>query len=106
MIFVDEIAEMIAEVLAEMIIENSLKYWIISSWSSFSSTFSYSQMYWWRRLLFLNWEKRSAQRFFEFFRFLSKWLIDQQRNLSHTKHFLRRRFWNLSLDLSSRDSSR
>jgi hypothetical protein len=26
MIFVDEIAEMIAEVLAEMIIENSLKY--------------------------------------------------------------------------------
>ncbi len=52
--FVDEIAEMIAEMLAKMIIENSSKYWIISSWSSFSSMFSYSKMYWWRRLLFLN----------------------------------------------------
>jgi hypothetical protein len=106
--FVDKIAEMIAEVLAEELIENSSKYWIISSWSSISSSsvLSYSQIYWWRRLLFLNWEKRSAKRFFEFFRYLSEWLIDQQSNLSQTKHFLDRRLdWNLSFDLS-RNSSR
>ncbi len=108
LMFVDEIAEMIAKVLAKvMLIENSLKYWIISSWSSFSSfsVFLYSQIYWWRRLLFLNCEKRFAKRFFESSRFFSEWLIDQQLNLSHTKHFLRRRFWNLSFDLS-RNSSR
>jgi hypothetical protein len=102
MIFVDETAEMIAEMIAEMMfIENSLKYWIISSWSSFSSVLSYSQMYWWRRLLSLNWRKRFENRFFESSRFFSEWLIDQQSNLSHTKHFLKQRFWNLLFDLSS-----
>jgi hypothetical protein len=104
MIFVDEIERVIAETIADaemMFIENSSKYWIISSWSSFSSVLSYSSMYWVIRLLFLNCEKRSEKRFFEFFRFLSEWLIDQQSNLSHTKHFLDRRLdWNLSFDLS------
>jgi hypothetical protein len=102
--FVDEIAEMIAE----MFIENFSKYWIISSWSSFSSVLSNSQIYWFRRLLSLNCEKRSEKRFFEFSRFLFEWLIDQQSNLSQTKHFLDRRLdWNLSFDLSlSRNSSR
>jgi hypothetical protein len=102
LVFVDKIAEM----MVKMLIENFSKYWIISSWSSFSSVLSYSQIYWWRRLLSLNWEKRSKKRFFEFFRFLSKWLIDQQSDLSYTKHFLDRRLdWNLSFDLS-RNSSR
>jgi hypothetical protein len=47
LMFFDEVAEMIVEMLAEMmLIECFSKYWIISSWSLFSSVFSYLQIYW------------------------------------------------------------
>jgi hypothetical protein len=75
--FVDEVAEMIVKILAEKLIENFSKYWIILSWSSFSSVLSYSQMYWWRRLLSLNW-KNDLQNAFSssFVLCLNDWLIN------------------------------
>jgi hypothetical protein len=92
---------------AELIV-NSSKNWV--TYSSFESLMMLSQstMYWFNRrsnlwrILHSRW--RSENLFFEFFRFFSEWLIDQQSDFSHTKHFVKRRAWNLSF--LSRKSSR
>ncbi len=90
------------------LIANSSKNWAAYS-SSESYVFSKSAMYWFNRrsnswrVLYSKW--RSEKRFFEFFRFFSEWLIDQQSDFSHTKHFLRCRLLR-NLSFLSRKSSR
>jgi hypothetical protein len=87
------------------LIANSSKNW--AAYSSFESLL-YSAIYWFNRrsnserYLYSRW--RSEKRFFEFIRFFSELLIDQQSDFLHTKHFLKRRAWNRSF--LSRKSSR
>jgi hypothetical protein len=84
----------------------SSKYWIAFSSSESSIMSSKSAIYCFKRrsyserILYSEW--RSVKRFFESSRFFSKWLIDQQSCLSHTKHFFEnRKIRNLSFDLFS-----